>query len=262
MGIFTPAGISAAGSFASGLGSIASAFGLGGNDGPSFRTQLNDSIVAQNEHMHYGALRAIRSGKQLGLNPLTLLGKSPINGFTAQYNSPQKGPDLEALGQGIDRAANAGRSMIQRKLDEEALEHARLQNDYLKTQIAGSQIAIANTGATVPVGTGIGSKHANSPDRNEGFSADALKRVKSDRPGFEDGIAQKHKLVMDDRGDPIRVLNTDVVGDNEILMLQDALVNTFPDMARNEIRALLKTVLGAPGRRWKKIKKKYYKQKK
>ncbi|MBX2833764.1 MAG: hypothetical protein KTR28_02210 [Micavibrio sp.] len=93
----------------------------------------------------------VNDAKQAGLHPLSALGQSPAMSNSASYiQSPEKGVDFHALGQGIDRAANAGRNQTQRELDNLRLERAKLENDYLKTQIAGSAQAITNSGKTTP----------------------------------------------------------------------------------------------------------------
>jgi len=150
----TAAGLSGFGQAAGGLASIASAFGLGQNDGPSFQTQLNDNLTATRKitrAQNYHALEArIEAAKANGLHPLTAVGGGTTAG-SMQAVYKDKGPDLDKLGQGIDRALNAGRNATQRKLDELALEKAGLENDYLRTQIAGSQAAISGTAGTVAI---------------------------------------------------------------------------------------------------------------
>jgi hypothetical protein len=141
------------GSFASGLGSIASAFGLGKDDGPGFMTQLNDQRRAQHK-LNMGQYNDIIKGSEmLGLHKSAMLGIPTNNGMTASYNS-NNGFDFEALGQGVDRAANAGRTGVQRKLDDLAVEHAQLSNDYLAIQIAGAKKAITGTAAVPSLGRG------------------------------------------------------------------------------------------------------------
>ena len=144
-------GLSGLGSFASGIGSLAGAFGGGGQ---SAGRALSSQVEAQKGLNKYLATNspswAVQGAKAAGLHPLTVLGQSPSAGPITSTSSNNK-PDLAALGQGIDRALNAGRSETQRKLDTLALEKAQLSNDYLRTQIAGAQKAINNSGSTVPL---------------------------------------------------------------------------------------------------------------
>ena len=146
---FTPTGIAAAGSFLSGASSFLGGFGIGGGEKrPRYQDSLNAQMWAQRNQVN----TAMELSKKHGIHPLTMLGM-PSAGSPSAYIEGSKGPDLNAMGQGIDRMANAGRSDTQRKLDELALEQATLSNDYLRVQIAGAQKAIAQTGATIPYGS-------------------------------------------------------------------------------------------------------------
>ena len=139
--------LSGASSFLGGLG-----FGKKEKKGPSMEEQL----AAQRQHqMTFDLDRPswIRAGaEKAGLHPLAVMGISPASGPSYSLEGGRsKGVDLEAMGQGIDRMANAGRTQVQRKLDELALEQAELSNDYLRVQIAGAQKAISRSGATIPL---------------------------------------------------------------------------------------------------------------
>jgi hypothetical protein len=146
------------GSFASGLGSLASGLGLGGNKGPGINEQINHSLRHQKESARINNYSALdyryQFAKDRGLHPAAVLGVPASGGssFSGSYND--RTIDLAQMGQGVDRALNAGRTGVQRKLDDLALEKAQLSNDYLRTQIAGAQKAITRTGATVPIGRG------------------------------------------------------------------------------------------------------------
>jgi hypothetical protein len=129
---------------------------LFGQDGPSVGEQQNnslkylkDSIKLQNNE---AIQQRVAAAKATGLHPLSVLGANVNGGATFQTSSKEKpNIDFAALSQGIDRAANANRTSIQRKLDTLALEKAQLSNDYLRTQIAGAQKSIANTAGTKPL---------------------------------------------------------------------------------------------------------------
>ena len=68
------------GSVTSGLGSIASAFGLGGNDGPSPTEQINHNANGARrtyEKVFHGQMNMAR---KYGLHPLTVLGQGTSTG--------------------------------------------------------------------------------------------------------------------------------------------------------------------------------------
>lgn len=141
--------LAAAGTFLSGASSFLGGLGIGGGEKrPRYRDALEAQMWAQRNHVN----TAMELSKKHKIHPLTMLGMPSVGSPTA-YVPGSSGPDLNAMGQGIDRMANAGRSDIQRKLDELALEQASLSNDYLRVQIAGAQKAIAQSGATVPYGS-------------------------------------------------------------------------------------------------------------
>jgi hypothetical protein len=154
----TLAGIGAA---AQGIGSLASSFGLGNDEGPGFMEQRNnneallkDQTIWNNyEAPQYRVAAAVKSGKEYGLHPLSLLGVQPVGGNTSTYvDGGANNVDMAQLGQGIDRALNSGRTQTQKRLDELALEKAELSNDYLEVQIAGAKRSIANSGASPTLG--------------------------------------------------------------------------------------------------------------
>lgn len=149
--------LSTVGGFLSGAGSFLGGLGIGGgkkSKTPSMEEQLQAQRASQRE-LDVERPSWIRAGaEKAGLHPLAVMGISPASGgnFYLDGGQEKKGIDLQAMGQGIDRMANAGRTGIQRKLDDLALEQAQLSNDYLRVQIAGAQKAIAKSGATTPMG--------------------------------------------------------------------------------------------------------------
>lgn len=155
--------LAAIGSVLSGASSFLSALGVGGSkkkSGPSWQDQRAMASQARFDEMRDKMLLA----KKYGIHPLTMLGTTVGSGQVSYVDGSyeKRGVDLAALGQGIDRAANVGRSSIQRKLDELAVENARLSNDYLKVQIAGAKRAIARSGQTIPF-DGADANGNNSP---------------------------------------------------------------------------------------------------
>lgn len=240
------------GSVASGLGSLASGLGLGGK-GSNWKG-MRSGYEMQREYSNYAAQDALTNEKRrlrhlqkdIGLHPLSVVGTG--NSYSAPSvsvgGSSDNGVNFAEMGQGVDRAVNAGRSAVQRKLDELALEKAQLSNDYLRTQIAGSQKALLanNSGAVPPVLPVSPRGSSQSAGNASGAVGDILKNWRSQQVGIADGIAPRHKYMIGTDGNKTRVLNTDVVGDNEILMAWDALISTMPDEMMNLLKRSYKNV--------------------
>lgn len=150
------------GSFMSGASSFLGGLGIGGGQKtPRFSPTIKawgldpkkNNLTDLTRHQIMTDIGAkMSASKKWGIHPLSMLGlPSTAQGASAYVDGGSSGVDLEAMGQGIDRMANAGRGHVQRKLDELALEQATLSNDYLRVQIAGAQKAIASAGATIPM---------------------------------------------------------------------------------------------------------------
>ena len=225
------------GSFASGLGSLASGFGLGGDDGPGFTEQKNqaqDFTASQIRAKMLGSARfATEAGKKYGLHPTVLLGQGGGQSATFQSGGGNSWNPAE-IGQGVDRALNAGRTGVQRKLDELALEKAGLENDYIRTQIAASQKAIATSGATVALPNDVRDSHSN----------DVIKRVGTkDRPVSVNkfGTARQIEPLLRKLEDPLGKgyytygYNEDA-GESELLQAMTALGVTLPIMLKNRYK--------------------------
>lgn len=140
--------LASAASTAGNIGSIISAFGgigksLGfGNSGPSRKEVFNTGLAEQDKATDRHFERAGVIGKKYNLSRLTVLGHTPQQ-MSYQAGTDQQ-PDFnpEALGQNIDRIKQVASSSMERKMSDLALENQTLQNDYLRTQIAGAQKAI------------------------------------------------------------------------------------------------------------------------
>ena len=164
-------GLSGIGSFASGLGSLGSAFGLGGKKN-SWK-QLRSQYDMQREYTIKGyedKRKDIAStAEYLGLHPLSVIGAPSVSGPAFSVGE-KAGPDMRALGQGIDRAINAGRDRTQKELDNLAVEKAKLSNDYLRTQIAGAQQQIAKNSGSAPLATDLRPPYSSNSPNNNGTS--------------------------------------------------------------------------------------------
>jgi len=132
------------------LGNIAG--GLFGNDGPSFRTQLNDSRTAQHKLIQGEIASKIKAAKDNKIHPLTILG-APLTTGAPVFNSNKSdnmGQNIaSSLAKGIsDRLSPEAKT--QRELDALALERARLENDLLKSQITRINEPSTGTRTTDP----------------------------------------------------------------------------------------------------------------
>lgn len=254
--------LSKIGTFAGGLGSLASGLGIGGGgSGAGAAARTAKSVGEANLQNSYASARnlpkaIVKGAKRAGLHPLAVLG-SPVaasQGVSVGGGASSNGFDPASIGQGIDRALNAGRSGVQRKLDELALEKAGLENDYLRTQIAGSQRAITNTAAVPSLDSG---------DNLSGIT-DFLSKLTLNKIGLKDGVEPLMKALVDQDGQTVNVLNADATGDNEILMLQNYLTRTLPDQIGNYYRRSAKqakralTSKKSPGYKIEKFRKKYF----
>jgi hypothetical protein len=133
------------GAIAAGVGKLASGFGIG-----SKKKSLKSQLYAQQEVQRYQDIhrpRDIVDGAKLaGLHPLAVLGLNPVGGSATVSSSD--GFDPASIGQGVDRALNVGKDKMQRELDALTLEKAKLENDYLRTQVAGSVQRLKSTAQT------------------------------------------------------------------------------------------------------------------
>ena len=166
--------LSSIGSIAGGLGSIASAFGSGGsgkgqNAANQFRWQQE-----KDERFAQHAIRwRVNDAKAAGLHPLAAVGFAGAQSNSPSYAIPaSNSPDFASMGQGIDRALNRGKNNLQKELDNLALEKAKLENDYIRTQIAGSQQQIAKSAGSPPLFSTPTSPRNSSSNVNRGVKSD------------------------------------------------------------------------------------------
>lgn len=150
------AGAADVGGFLSGASSLLGAFGFGSKKkkGPSPEEQIALNKMAQTAEFD----TRMELGKKHGIHPLTMIGAPAYSGSGIYMDGSrqEKTIDLNAMGQGIDRLANVGRTQVQRELDDLAIDNAKLSNDYLRVQIAGAQKAVASSGQTPAYSSGAG----------------------------------------------------------------------------------------------------------
>ena len=146
-------GLPQIGEFASGLGSFASALGFGSKKkkAPSIQAQVYAAGDMAYEQLN-GRLKAASQARDLyGIHPLAALGAPSGGGSVSFQSGNDRMYDLEQMGQGVKRALNAGRTAVQRRLDELAIEKEEANIDYIRSQTAASQKAISRTSSTVAI---------------------------------------------------------------------------------------------------------------
>lgn len=102
------------------------------------------NAAMQKEFAQQGIRWKVADAKAAGINPLFAMG-APAVSFSPSFagDSPM-GSAVASAGQDISRAVNATRTQPERDsaLRSLELERAQLQNEFLRTQIAGSKVAV------------------------------------------------------------------------------------------------------------------------
>jgi hypothetical protein len=161
------------GSLASGIGSVASAFGGGGDfSSKDYFSQLKLNYRDMQRRLTNLPSAMVKGAQLAGLHPLTAMGVNVGSGTATPVI--KNGPDFAQMGQGIDRALSAGQDKLTRQLQELALEKAGLENDYLRTQIAGSQKQLLQTGRPPVLPSQSDYSHIN------GVDSSGIRRVDSE----------------------------------------------------------------------------------
>jgi hypothetical protein len=136
LGITSLPGLGGVAKAASSLLSFGGAFG--GDDGPGYTEQLNNSLRTIREQTHTQTLAkaaaAVRAGKKHKIHPLTLLGAGNVPISHPVYEQKQN------MGQNITNAVAQGTSAYFKgkemdKLNQLTLERAQLENELLRSQI-------------------------------------------------------------------------------------------------------------------------------
>lgn len=234
MDIATISGLlSGAGSFASGLSSL---FGGGG---PSPRKQMAEAYNMKIRELTELPSYQVRGYQYAGIHPLYGMGTQPIpfNPQVIGQESKDIGGALERMGQGIDRAAAAYSSKKARAVADASaeltLENQQLQNEALRTQIAGSRQAIIRSGATVPLNDNT--LIAGQGDAIQVNPSETVRTALSNR-GTEAATAPSNKLYIGFDGRPMISPSPDYAesmeGNWPVGMLQNLGHNTIPFYSR------------------------------
>lgn len=185
---------------------------------------LNAEAMKQNmylqEQSFYNPVHwRVQDAKRTGINPLVALGMNPYMGATSMMGDSVGGTrnsaidGLAAAGQDVSRAIAGIQTKEQRDqsraLAALGLERAGLENELLRSQIAGQRAQLA-------------------PAISSSGGADPRYPAQQDMPlGYGD-TAPFLRIARDRKGNPIRVYNDDV-GDNEMLQAITALGMSVPD---------------------------------
>lgn len=159
---FGPVG-TAVGAVAGGF--LGGAFGKKKTPTPQQQARFQGSLAhVTNYKSIMGKLLAAKEG---GIHPLVAMGSGTSSGPSIQLESKTSSFDPSEMGQGIDRIIQNSRSKQQNALDNLTLEKAKLENEYLKTQIAGSAQAVARSAqAPTPNSNPSMVGQGNSPDNS------------------------------------------------------------------------------------------------
>jgi len=213
----------------SSIGSFASSLGIGGGEK---RPRYRDALLAQKYATTNDFDARIESAKKHGINPLVALGVPATTGPAGHIGSSDSfGERMSAAGQGLGRAAAAIQSKEEREsqriLTAQQIERGQLENDLLKSDIA------LKRGQLAPA---IGSYQQNLT----GVKA-ALADLKTPL-GYADGALPLHQLTYDEKGNPIRVYNSNELGDSEVMTALHGAIYSVPDGIHGNI--------GRPAARW------------
>ena len=226
--------LSGGGSFSSkiaGFSPLASAFGLGKKKKPSFATIASQNAKLVENTNAYGVYGKVLGAKWAGLHPLAALGSSTASP-SVSINHDNQSPDLGTLGQGVDRALNAGRGKIQRELDNLALEKAKLSNDYLRTQIAGARQSITNHAANPALPDGRLPNFIPSSADSGIDVRPSRGTVSSSNRGIEKAITPANKIFVGYDGQPVLSPSSEYAetleGNWPVGVIQNLIHNTTP----------------------------------
>jgi len=222
-------------------GSLIGSF-FGGDDGPGFQTQLNDSLQSARKHRnrYYGDI--MYNAKKYKIHPLAMLGTNPPAASGPVYSG---GGSNSNMGQNITQALAKGASEVitgkaNKEMNDLVLERAELENELLR-----SQITSINNPAKA------GSAYSNDlrvvgelEDKVlPGTRAERDASIPSKQPGVSDGIAQMFKRVRDNQGGIVYSLDQDVI-EGEVAEAINAVVLVFPQLAMANVGAAFNKLYG------------------
>lgn len=153
---------------------------------------------AWQEHLLKNQLQwRMQDAKAAGVAPAVALGGSVVGSGTSSP-VPQIQNELHAMGQGVGRALASGATAFQQKQQALNLENMALQNELLKTQVAGAKRAIVNQpGMSKPFPSHISDDQPSSDIITSRLppSASSVDRLVSD---VERALAAPPRIVRED----------------------------------------------------------------
>lgn len=187
--------------------------------GPSFQDQLDMSRASIFTNMK-ATMDAARENK---IHPLFALGNTPAGGMSFEVGGDE--PDNRIGNWMRDTGQDIASALFKRGTKEDrayakvtadlAVERGMLENELLKSQIA----QIRGAGPAMPSGGEV------LPGQ-----ADSSGLYPLIKPGIGYGdAAPLHSISIDENGRPMRVFNTNDLGDNEMLQFLHTLRYSVPD---------------------------------
>lgn len=229
--------LSGIGSVLGGVGSVASGLGLGGGEKrPSYRPYLkamglpkgSTLMDAKQAEIATDWQARMDAAKKHGIHPLHALGVNVQTTSPVAHVGGSSGPDLGAIAYGgseIARGVLAGQSNME-----------RLQERLLEAQIQGQEIDNVSRASMFARTYGMPGTAAGLPDRFGNVHYGPADRLGSS------GKAPLHVISIDDSGRPMRVYNSQDLGDSEILSAAHAMTYGLTDFIHGRV--------GRPAGRW------------
>lgn len=195
--------------------------------GPSPQEQVNAQALLEQTMLRNRPSWAVEGAKAAGIHPLVALGMSPYQGGASiMAGDTGSGKDvfgaLANAGQDVSRAVAAYQTKEQRDMNKSLaalqLERAGLENELLRSQIAGQRAQLA---PAIP-----------SDNPSSGTAKDILSALRTPM-GWKDGANPMHKVMYDDNGYAYSVFNEEDLGDNDALQYLHAAGYTIPQLVWN-----------------------------
>lgn len=188
----------------------------------------NAKIMAQNLPTYQ-----MQGWKNAGIHPLAGMGMPTVGPSSFSVGGEASAGDIAAgIGNGVSRAVEAWQSKEERQFarisSALSLENMQLQNDRLR-----AEIALASSPGTAPGMAVDPFMPGQSVSASGHIPQEFYKALPTPLGTGRAGPA--HNIAIDRNGVPMRVLNTDLIGDNDWMQLADLFMSTIPDLAHGYI---------------------------
>lgn len=148
-------------------------------------SQADKQAELQKDFAQKGIRWRVKDAKLAGIHPLYALGAQ-----TQSYSPITVGSDFAGMGQNLGGAIDAARSAPERDkavlktMSDLQIDHMRLQNDLLRTQIAGSAVAVTRQAGRQAPGPVIGADPFLVPGQPDSGNVETVPlQVDASRPG-------------------------------------------------------------------------------